>query len=83
MSSPPRATPTVSDPHNVSRSSCLASTLTCCLAAGFTHAAPLLNGQNFYQVFNQFYFYEATNVTSASFKLADTCGVMCNPTCSA
>lgn len=81
MSLPPRATLTVSDASLAVR--LLTSKLTCLLVAGFTHAAPLLNGQNFYQVFNQFYYYETTNVTSASFKLADTCGVMCNPTCSA
>jgi len=54
----------------------------CYTHTGFTHASPLLNNQNFYQVFNKFYFSDTNHVKSTEFKLADTCGVMCNPTCS-
>lgn len=52
----------------------------CYTHTGFTHSYPLLNGQNFYQVFNKFYFENAT-VSSQEYKLMDDCGVMCNPTC--
>jgi hypothetical protein len=50
----------------------------CYTHCGFTHSYPLLNGMNFYQVFGNFYF---DRTSPAEYKLQDTCGLMCNPTC--
>mmetsp|Transcript_2368 Transcript_2368/g.1699 ORF Transcript_2368/g.1699 Transcript_2368/m.1699 type:complete len:399 (+) Transcript_2368:54-1250(+) len=60
--------------------------VSCYTHTGFNHAYPLLNGQNFYSVFSKFYFnnnalYNST-IASSEYKLQDTCGLMCNPTCS-
>ena len=49
----------------------------CYIHGDFTHAYPLLNDMNFYTAFRNFY----NNVDESEYKLSDTCGVMCNPTC--
>ena len=50
----------------------------CYSHGGFSHSAPLIKGYNFYQAFSNFYF----NLTGPEgYKLADDCGILCNPTC--
>ena len=50
----------------------------CFIHTGFNPGAPVIGGVDYYQAFHNWYF----NLTGpAGYKLADTCGVMCNPTC--
>lgn len=50
----------------------------CYTHTGFTAAGPLLQGRNYLQVFSDFYLRSAA---PEQYKLADDCGLMCNPTC--
>lgn len=50
----------------------------CYTHGGFSHSYPLIDDMNFYTAFSNFYF-SATD--PSGYKLEDTCGVMCNPTC--
>jgi len=52
----------------------------CYIHGDFSHSKPLINGINYNQAFNSFYFNYST-VDQSNYKLADDCGVMCNPTC--
>ena len=50
----------------------------CYTHGGFTHSGPLINGMNYYTAFANFYFKQST---PDQYKLADDCGIFCNPTC--
>jgi hypothetical protein len=52
----------------------------CYIHGDFSHSKPLINGMNYNQAFNYFYF-NYTTVDSSFYKVADDCGIMCNPTC--
>eukprot|EP01034_Spumella_vulgaris_P025065 gene25065-31475_t len=52
----------------------------CYTHTSFNHAGPLLNGQNYQQVFSTFYL-NSSSVAPETYKLSDDCGLMCNPTC--
>jgi hypothetical protein len=50
----------------------------CYIHGDFSHSRPLIEGISYIQAFSNFYF----NYSSPSeYLLADTCGIMCNPTC--
>jgi hypothetical protein len=53
----------------------------CYMHGGFTHSAPLINGMSYLDAFAEFYFNATKFTDSSRYKLADDCGVMCNPTC--
>tara|TARA_A100001015_G_scaffold293308_1_gene369754 strand:+ start:920 stop:2053 length:1134 start_codon:yes stop_codon:yes gene_type:complete len=54
----------------------------CYIHGEFSHTQPLINGINYLEAFSNFYFDESMDGTEeSSYKLADDCGVMCNPTC--
>jgi hypothetical protein len=48
------------------------------ILGGFNHAYPILRGKNIYDAFGNFYF---DRTGPEDYKLQDTCGLMCNPTC--
>jgi hypothetical protein len=50
----------------------------CYTHGGFTSTYPMIQGINMYTAFGNFYF---NRTEPAGYKLADDCGVMCNPTC--
>ena len=50
----------------------------CFIHTSFSTAAPLIGGLNFMDAFENFYF---QRTAPALYKLADDCGIMCNPTC--
>lgn len=50
----------------------------CYTHTGFTHAGPFLEDMNFYEAFGNYYF---QRTTPEKYKLSDTCGLMCNPSC--
>eukprot|EP00823_Brevimastigomonas_motovehiculus_P006015 TRINITY_DN4726_c0_g1_i1.p1 TRINITY_DN4726_c0_g1~~TRINITY_DN4726_c0_g1_i1.p1 ORF type:complete len:382 (+),score=66.58 TRINITY_DN4726_c0_g1_i1:101-1246(+) len=50
----------------------------CYTHGDFTHSHPLLSGQNYYSAVANWYF---RRTSPQNYKLSDTCGVMCNPTC--
>lgn len=50
----------------------------CFIHTSFSASAPLLQGKNFLQAFGDWYF---ARTPPSGYKLYDTCGVMCNPTC--
>ena len=52
----------------------------CYIHGGFSNKQPLINGINYNQAFTNFYF-NYTSLDESFYKLEDTCGVMCNPTC--
>ena len=51
----------------------------CYTHGDFSATYPILHGMNYYTAFSNFYF---NTSTPAEYKLADDCGLMCNPTCS-
>ena len=54
----------------------------CYIHGEFSHSQPLINGVNYIEAFTKFYFDNASDGDEeSSYKLADDCGVMCNPTC--
>ena len=52
----------------------------CFIHTSFSASAPLIQGKNFLQAFGDWYF---ARTGPAGYKLADSCGIMCNPTCPA
>jgi hypothetical protein len=50
----------------------------CFIHTSFSPSSPLIGGKNFLQAFGDFYF---QRTPAAGYKLADDCGIMCNPTC--
>lgn len=52
----------------------------CYIHGGFTHSYPLINGFSYQKAFANFYF-DTENKSPEAYKLEDTCGLMCNPTC--
>lgn len=50
----------------------------CYTHGGFSHSGPFIKDMNFYDAFD--YFYDNRSNPS-HYKLSDTCGEMCNPTC--
>ena len=50
----------------------------CFIHTSFSTAAPLIGGKSFMDAFTDFYF---RRTPPAGYKLADNCGIMCNPTC--
>ena len=50
----------------------------CFIHTSFYLDKPLLSGLNFMQAFSNFYF---QSTPPSGYKLADNCGIMCNPTC--
>lgn len=52
----------------------------CYIHGDFSHSKPLINGLSYNQAFNNFYF-NYTTVDESTYKLEDTCGILCNPTC--
>jgi hypothetical protein len=50
----------------------------CFIHTSFSPSAPLINGLNFLQAFGNFYYQRSA---PQMYKLADSCGIMCNPTC--
>lgn len=50
----------------------------CFIHTSFDPQKPLIGGKSFLQAFGDWY-YQRT--PPAQYKLADNCGIMCNPTC--
>lgn len=50
----------------------------CYTHTGFSHSGPFLNDMNFYEAFGNYYFHRTS---PDQYKLSDTCGLMCNPSC--
>ena len=50
----------------------------CYIHGGFTHSYPIVKEMTFYEAFANFYF---KWTGPEGYKVADDCGVMCNPTC--
>ena len=50
----------------------------CFIHTSFSFTSPLINGLNYIQAISNWYF---QTTGPEGYKLADTCGIMCNPTC--
>ena len=51
----------------------------CYTHGDFAYNYPIIQWLNYYTAFSNFYY---NTSTPAEYKLTDTCGLMCNPTCS-
>ena len=53
----------------------------CFIHTSFNLSMPLIGGDNYMTAFSSFYFQSEKPVEASSYKLSDTCGLMCNPSC--
>lgn len=56
-----------------------AFSVACYIHGDFSHSQPTINGLNYVEAFNNFYFNYDSDPNS--YRLTDSCGVLCNPTC--